>query len=173
VRREGTEYRLMPLCVPSAVARATRLAGLRKSAVPVLAALPLLLGCGCSTFSRDWKQAAQQPTPPDALAGRWEGQWLSEVNKHRGRLRCLIALAGENRCAARFQATYARVFRFTYTVTLRLQPHDGGWEFTGDENLGRLAGGVYHYEGRASPTKFFSTYRSGGDHGVLEMHRPE
>jgi len=47
------------------------------------------------------------------------------------------------------------------------------WQFQGDENLGWLAGGVYHYEGRVSPTNFHSTYRSKYDHGTFEMGRPQ
>ena len=39
-------------------------------------------------------------------------------------------------------------------------------------NLGWLAGGVYHYEGRADATNFFSTYTSKYDHGTFQMTRP-
>jgi hypothetical protein len=138
-----------------------------------MAVLPLLLACGCSTFNRDWKKAAQQPTSPGSIEGRWEGKWVSEVNGHAGKLRCLLSWKGDEHCAARFRATYRKWFRFTYTVTLEVQPHYGGWEFSGEENLGKLAGGIYYYEGRASPTNFFSTYRSKYDHGTFEMHRPE
>lgn len=138
-----------------------------------VAVLLLLMACGCSTFNRDWKEAAQQPTPSDSIEGRWEGEWLSEVNGHSGKLRCLLLRAGDERCAARFRATYGKVFRFSYTVPLTVQPHYGGWEFNGQENLGRLAGGVYYYEGRASPTNFFSTYRSKYDHGIFGLRRLE
>ena len=139
----------------------------------VMTALPLLLACGCSTFNRDWKRTAQQPTQSDSIEGRWEGKWLSEVNHHTGGLRCLLTRTGDESCTARFRATYGSLFHFSYTVTLEIQPHYGGWEFDGQEDLGKLAGGVYCYEGRASPTNFFSTYRSKYDHGVFEMHRPE
>ena len=139
----------------------------------VVAALPLLLTCGCSTFNRDWKKAAQQPTPIDSIEGRWEGRWLSETNGHTGKLRCLVTREGEDRCAAQFRATYAKVFHFGYKVRLEVQPHFGGWEFNGQENLGKLAGGIYSYEGRASPTNFFSTYHSKYDRGIFEMRRPE
>lgn len=135
--------------------------------------LPLLLVCGCSNFNRDWKKAAQQPTSSNSVEGRWEGKWVSEVNGHNGTLRCLISREGDARCAARFHATYKTIFRFSYKVMLDIQPHYGGWEFNGEENLGKLAGGVYFYEGRASSTNFFSTYRSKYDHGIFEMHRPE
>jgi hypothetical protein len=138
-----------------------------------IAVLPLLLMCGCSTFNRDWEKAARQSVPPDSIEGRWEGKWLSEVNGHSGNLRCLVSREGDDRCAARFRAAYARVLHFSYTVKLEIQPHFGGWEFNGEEDLGKLAGGVYTYEGRASATNLFSTYRSKYDHGTFEMRRPE
>jgi len=132
-----------------------------------------VLAGGCSTFNRDWQKAARQPTPADTIEGRWEGKWLSEVNGHSGKLRCLLSRDSDTRFAARFHATYGHVFHFTYTVPLTVQPHYGGWEFDGEANLGTLAGGVYYYEGRASPTNFHSTYRSKFDHGTFEMMRPE
>lgn len=163
----------MPSLAETGIAPAQRLdQAAPQNAVLLLALLPLLLSCGCSTFNRDWKRAAQQSTP-DSVAGRWEGQWSSEANNHSGRLRCLISLEGDDWCNARFQATYAKIFRFTSRVMLTLQPHYGGWEFNGEENLGRLAGGVYYYEGRASATNFFSIYRSKYDHGIFQMQRPE
>lgn len=135
--------------------------------------LPLLLACGCSSFNRDWKRAAQQPVQSDSIEGRWEGKWLSEVNGHTGKLRCLLTRENEGHCSARFRATYAKILRFGYKVSLAIQRHYGGWEFNGEENLGKLAGGVYYYEGHATPTNFFSTYRSKYDHGIFEMRRPE
>lgn len=93
------------------------------------------------------------------------------MNGHEGNLRCLITLKTNATCQARFRATYGKLLRFTYTVPLNLHPHFDGWEFDGEENLGRLAGGVYFYEGRANATNFFSTYRSKYDHGVFEMRR--
>lgn len=107
------------------------------------------------------------------MEGRWEGKWLSEVNGHAGKLRGLLSRESNEHYVARFRATYGKILHFSYAVPLTVQPHNGGWEFNGEENLGKLAGGVYYYEGRASPTNFFSTYRSRYDHGTFEMHRPE
>jgi hypothetical protein len=136
-------------------------------------ALPILLLCGCSTFNRDWEKAAQQPKAPDSIEGCWEGKWLSDVNGHTGRLRCLLSRESDSCYQARFRATYWKVFRFSYTVPLRFEQRDGIWHFTGEENLGKLAGGVYRYEGHATRTNFFSTYRSKPDHGTFQMQRPE
>ena len=134
--------------------------------------LALVLLCGCSTFNRDWKRAAQQPATPASIEGLWEGKWLSDVNGHTGRLRCLLSRESDSRYQARFRATYWKVFRFSYTVPLQFEQRDA-WHFTGEENLGKLAGGVYRYEGHATPTNFFSTYHSKYDHGTFQMRRPE
>lgn len=103
--------------------------------------------------------------------GRWEGRWSSDANGHNGQLRCLISSTNETECRARFRATYGQLLHFTYTVPLSLQAHYEGWEFDGQANLGALAGGLYYYEGRASTTNFYSTYRSKYDHGIFQMHR--
>jgi hypothetical protein len=139
----------------------------------VLLVLTAVLLCGCSTFNRDWKKAARQPVPAGSIEGRWDGKWLSGVNGHTGRLRCLLTRGDDRRYQARFRATYWKVFRYSYAVSLRFEPREGEWHFTGDEDLGKLAGGIYHYEGRATATDFFSTYQSKYDHGTFQLQRPE
>lgn len=137
-----------------------------------LVLLPSLwLLSGCSGFNYAWRKAGEQQFPTDSISGRWEGQWLSEVNGHNGALRCLITATNDTACLARFRATYAKVLNFSYTVPLNLQPHFEGWEFDGEEDLGKLGGGTYYYEGRANATNFSATYRSQYDHGTFEMRR--
>jgi len=153
--------------------RATRVR--RRSARTTAFAFGILLAvlAGCSTFERDWKRATAQPTSGDSIEGAWVGRWSSDATGHSGPLRCLVWREDASHYAAHFRAGYAGVFRFTYTVRLEAQPHYGGWEFSGQEDLGALAGGVYYYEGHATPTNFFSTYRSKRDHGIFEMRRPD
>ena len=55
---------------------------------------------------------------------------------------------------ARFRAIYGGILRFSYTARLEMQPHAIGWEFNGEANLGKMAGGIYYYEGRATPTNW-------------------
>jgi hypothetical protein len=134
----------------------------------------LALGlCGCSSFNRDWRSAETLPTSPHSIEGRWEGRWDSEANGHNGKLRCLMTRISDSEYRARFRATYARVLKFSYTAELRMQPHHEGWEFNGEADLGKLAGGVYYYEGRISSSNMFSTYRSKYDQGTFELQRPE
>jgi hypothetical protein len=138
--------------------------------IPILLALLL---CGCSTFNRDWRRAAVPDPSQNSIEGRWEGHWISDVNGHHGGLRCLMTRQTNAVYQARFRATYARALHFSYTVPLEVQPHFGGWEFNGEANLGKLAGGLYYYEGRATPTNLLSTYRSPSDHGRFDLQRPK
>lgn len=140
---------------------------------PLFAGLWLIFFCGCSSFHGEWKRAAATPPPAGGITGRWEGHWRSKVNDHTGQLRCLVSELPDGRYQARFHAHYWKIFRFGYTVPLDVEAVGDGFDFKGDTNLGWYAGGVYHYEGHATPTEFDSTYRSKHDHGIFRMTRPE
>src|ERR1041385_6053076 len=115
----------------------------RRVKLPVgkgFALLTAALLCGCSTFNRDWKKAAQAPPPADSIAGRWEGRWESGTNHHSGSLRCLVSPETNGVCQARFRAAYGGVFHFNYTVPLEIHPHFGGWEINGQADLRALGG---------------------------------
>ncbi len=127
---------------------------------------------GCTSFSHDWKKAGLQPSPVNDLQGRWQGRWASEANSHNGELRCVITLK-DGRYLARFHATYGKMLTFGYTVPLQVRRTNDVFEFTGEANLHWWAGGVYHYDGHASATNFFATYRCQYDHGTFQMTRPE
>ena len=147
--------------------------GFRKSACFAALALPLLLAAGCTSFSHDWNKAAKDPAPPIDLQGRWEGTWKSDVNGHNDKLRCVITRQGETNYLARFHAKYGKALGFGYKVHLNVLEKDGAIAFSGDANLGWLAGGLYHYEGHADLTNFVSSYNSKHDHGTFHMTRPQ
>ena len=125
---------------------------------------------GCSSFNHAWRKAGSAPS--QGIEGRWDGTWSSSTNGHRGRLRGLLTRNRDGGYLARFHANYLKIFRFTYTVPLTVREADGSYQFDGSANLGRLAGGRYQYEGRATPTNFFSTYQAKADGGIFEMKRP-
>lgn len=134
----------------------------------------LLLATGCSSFSRDWKAAAQKPAPTDDITGAWDGQWLSDRNGHRGRLQCLLTKQQNNTYSARFKARFWKIFTASYTVPLQITPGTNqNFQLEGDSNLGKLAGGVYRYSGEATPTRFNTKYTSKYDHGTFKMERPQ
>jgi hypothetical protein len=127
---------------------------------------------GCTSFNKEWQLASAQPIQANQLEGPWEGFWLSDVNRHTGKLRCVVTKKSDDIYRARFHARYGKLLSFGYTVSLRAQPQDGAWKFRGQANLGFLAGGVYYYDGHAEGTNFFSTYSSKYDHGTFQMKRP-
>lgn len=137
----------------------------------------LLLGLaavmsGCSTFNRDWKKATAEPFPSGDIAGAWEGHWISEVNGHNGRLRALITKDAPGKYNARFHAKYRRVLSFSYAVPLDAQQIETAYILRGETTLPWWAGGRYEYDGKSTPSNFFSTYNSKHDHGTFEMSRP-
>ena len=134
--------------------------------------IALLFLCGCSSFNSEWRRVGKQPVPQNSIAGRWEGRWLSDVNAHTGKLRCIISGETNGICQAQFRATYKTILSFSYTVPMQVERRDGVWQFRGEEDLGALAGGMYRYTGSATVTNFHSTYDSKYDRGLFEMSRP-
>lgn len=129
-----------------------------------------LIFTGCSSFHRDWRKAGKTDAP--GIAGRWEGTWTSDASGHKDKLRCLLTPISEETYEARFHAKYRKVLSFGYTATFTGRQTNDVFNFSGDADLGRLAGGVYTYEGQISPVKFISTYKSKYDYGTFEMKRP-
>jgi hypothetical protein len=111
----------------------------------------------------------------DPLAGRWEGTWKSEHNGHSGRLRAIVDRVDANAYRIEYDGWFFGILRYTHGMNVTATPApDGGKtiRFSGEEDLGALAGGVYRYDGTADGTEFKSTYQSKDDHGRFEMKRP-
>jgi len=140
----------------------------------MIVALSAFSFAGCSTFNYEWRQAAKKTTPTSEIAGRWEGSWLSHANGHNDNMRCLITQVDANHYDAKFHAAYKKwiTIYFAYSVRLAARSASNGVAFHGQEDLGRLAGGVYTYDGDANATNFFATYKSKYDRGIFQMHRP-
>jgi len=128
---------------------------------------------GCSTFHQEWEKASADLSPASDMTGRWEGSWVSDVNGHDGRLRCLLTKLDDGCYRAHYKANYWRIFRVSYSVKMKAtREPEGSFNFQGEADLGWW-GGVFHYDGHATPTKFFSTYKSKYDHGTFQMTRPQ
>lgn len=136
------------------------------------ASIAVLILCGCSSFNSEWRRVGKQTLTRDSIVGCWEGRWLSDVNAHTGLLRCIIAGETNGVYQARFRATYLKVLRYSYTVPLKVERRGDIWIFTGEEDLGALAGGIYRYTGTVTVTNFQSSYDSKYDRGMFEMRRP-
>jgi hypothetical protein len=142
---------------------------IRKVALFTLMPAVVLIGASCSSFNREWRKVGRNPDAPVGLEGHWEGNWISEVNHHHGKLRCIVSKDADVYWA-RFHAKYLTILSFGYTVQLNAEAMDNGFKFKGEADLG-VMGGVYHYAGHAEATNFFSTYSSKYDHGTFQMQK--
>ncbi len=140
----------------------------------VLAGFIIALTTGCSGFHRAWKQEVSKNInyPPSSIEGAWEGKWLSDVNGHHGRLRCLVQRNEDGTLTTWYHAKYKKVLGFAYSVDVRAEPAPNGHSFEGEADLGKLAGGNYEYKGAVADGVFNATYKSKFDYGSFKMNRP-
>lgn len=131
----------------------------------------LLAGCS-SAFDRDWDNYGL-PRTGDPLVGRWKGFWKSSSTGHGGDLRCIIDRRAEGRYDARFHATYGEWWTstFEYTVLMEAERSGESWKLEGSEDLGWMAGGVYHYRGKIEGDTFECDYSAEEDRGVFRLTR--
>lgn len=141
----------------------------------VCLALFAVMATGCSSFDREWSEAAAiSPASGNDIVGRWEGTWQSNFNGHNGGLRAIITKVDDQTHHAKFHATYQGFLSFPYELDIKTTPSEQATSFEGEADLGALAGGMYKYTGQATSTKFHSDYSaSNGDHGTFTMKRPE
>jgi hypothetical protein len=152
--------------------RSTRKQKIMRALSIGLGVLALIVSTGCSSFHKEWKAATKAPVPANSIDGPWTGEWRSERNGHHGKLRCVMTKTSDTTYRAHFRANFFKICRFTYAATLTGRETNGVVALQGEANLGKLAGGVYKYEGRVTPTEFQSTYASKHDHGNYQMSRP-
>jgi hypothetical protein len=133
-----------------------------------------VLGSGCSSFGRDWKAATGQPAGEHGVAGRWEGEWVSDVNGHRGRLQAVVTPEGGPRYHVHYRATYRKLLRFSfgYEMSMDVEPAgQGACLLQGEADLG--VWGEYRCEGSANGTHFTARYETQYDHGVFHLDRAD
>jgi hypothetical protein len=167
------------------------------TAVCVLAGMSLASGCSTPTkkFESKWQaataeydryevdrqqherrepQASQEARRELVIEGPWEGKWWSSKASHSGALRCVLTRTGPDTYRADYHATYFWIFRYSYSMPLRVERRDDAYNvalFDGETNLGGLAG-KFQYRGHASADEFICTYQSSRDYGYFEMTRP-
>lgn len=88
-------------------------------------------------------------------------------------MRAVLERVSPTEYRARFHAKYRKVLGFKYETRFHGDVRDGVFVFNGEEDLGALAGGLYRYTGKISPTNFFSTYESKYDSGTFTLQRPQ
>lgn len=111
-------------------------------------------------FQRRWRGEPQN---------RWQGQWVSQANGHRGELKCLLTKAGPDQYQATFYAVFAKFLSVAYTVPLHGRRDGAKLRLEGQADLGKLAGGIYHYDGEMDDASFLCAYRCAYDHGMFQL----
>ena len=127
-----------------------------------------LLFAGCAT-PRPEADGRATTVGPDAIPAHWEGEWRS--GKHRGMhggLRCFFTKIDDSHYRARFRANWL-AFASSYTVVLETRRVGDGLRLQGTQRLRGIGGGLYHYEGNVTRSRFTATYSSGYDTGTFVM----
>ncbi|MEX0712786.1 MAG: hypothetical protein WD278_10580 [Pirellulales bacterium] len=138
----------------------------------LLAALAASSGCSLlSGFGRDWRACACHCSQRGSPAGCWEGCWESHCTGHNGKLKAIISRQGEDSYCARFHGTFFKLLPFEYSVRLNAYAEGDHYRLQGSKDLGRLAGGVYRFEGQADGQDFVARYTSSKDSGTFRMSR--
>jgi len=134
------------------------------------AALVLLAAlAGCSSFDRDYRQAAKSGSA-GGIEGAWEGRWESQAGHGGGALRAILTRTAPDTCHARFRAQFWGIFEADEEVDLHLTGMSPV-QASGEADLGWLKGGNYRYEATITPAKFDATYESKQDHGAFNLAR--
>ena len=123
-----------------------------------------------SEFKREWKHCGNQ-SHNGSFEGCWNGKWISEENGHSGNLKCVLHDLDSRRVSALFHATYSKILKVSYKVTLDREVSGETLKLHGRANLGTLAGGWYEYDGRISGGHFECSYSCKYDHGRFEMKK--
>jgi len=127
------------------------------------------LTANCRDFNGLWENTRVHAV--EAVARRWEGEWVSAATGHRGRLRCVVEPQSEATWKMWFRGEYAGVFRACYSTDFAVVLGGDRWTFNGGSNLGPLAGGAYTYAGSATLEKLTCEYRSAKDHGEFRLRK--
>lgn len=148
---------------------------LRPFTLPGLALCLSLGACAGPGFNTAWKKAAtaQRSAPAPGITGAWEGSWLSAMNGHNGKLRCLVE-PGTDKDTYRFRyhATWQGCLSGGFTSDTLVKPAAGGYTLTSHEDLGPF--GTFDQKGTAKGGTMKSHYTSSmGDHGSFTLKRPQ
>jgi hypothetical protein len=130
-----------------------------------------LAGFGCANWGHKLPTGDGQRAVAELLEGSWLGTWASSQSQMKGELRCRIEKLQSGAYLAHFDAVFAKYLRNESTVTLKVQRGDAAWQFTGEEDLGLMKGGVCKYDGRSDGNEFVCSYDSQYDKGTFRMKR--
>lgn len=127
-------------------------------------------GCGCHMGGGFALQTGQAPAN-DLMAGAWLGRWTSSSGMS-GKLVCSIKKLDDANYFAHFEAQTVSFLTHDSDCIFHVGQKGARWQFSGQEDLGMLFGGIYKYAGRVDANEFYCTYDSKMDKGIFRMTRP-
>lgn len=111
-----------------------------------------------------------QASSADELNGRWQGNWQSCTNGHRGKLNAQFCRIDSTHVQAKFKGTFAKIIPFRYRPVLNIVHEEPGLiVLQGNKKLPIV--GNFQYNATISGNQFSATYRSRRDNGVWSMRR--
>ncbi|MEQ1859687.1 MAG: hypothetical protein ABMA13_07115 [Chthoniobacteraceae bacterium] len=158
----------------------------------ILIAAATVLLPGCVTYEREWRlwnpppakesrnfysKSEPPPTPQSSFDGRWLGRWTSD--RHRkpfssemegGELRCIFTRIDPYRYRANFRAEWM-LGASTYLTQLYGKQRGNTLHLHGQDQVSRIFGGIYTYDGKVTPNHFTLRYDSSYDSGTFEMRK--
>ncbi len=132
--------------------------------------LTKLAGFGCAART-EFPPTTRPITAGNLLEGNWSGSWSSTECDMGGALTCRVEKVREDAYHAKFDAIFAKIFTHKSEVTLLVGNKSGVWDFSGEQDLGVFAGGVYKYQGHSDGADFVCKYDSSMDKGTFKMKR--
>lgn len=123
-----------------------------------------------AAFHQEWQRDQEQSVSHPA-AGKWSGEWVSAKSGHRGELRCVLSPQGSDGYRAHFYATFSRFFSVGYVTEFAATASKESVQLEAEEDLGRLAGGIYRCKGTVHQDKLLCEYSCKYDQGTFRLDR--
>ncbi|QDU41320.1 hypothetical protein Mal4_56860 [Maioricimonas rarisocia] len=141
--------------------------------IPCLALLLLAGTAGCHATGGHVETVCCAPSGccPTVIEGRWKGEWVSDVNGHRGLLKARISHIEGSQYRVCYTGTFWGLLPFVFATEMDVVQDGGVARFQGSEDLGPLVGGTFSYSGSATCDEFVARFRSDEDHGTFRMSR--
>jgi hypothetical protein len=108
-------------------------------------------------------------TAQDPISGRWQGEWLSGSNGHRGPLRATVRSTPSG-YRVLFAGRFMKVVPFVYTTPMQvISTSSAGVQLYAERRLPLF--GSFSTHATVSPTTFDATFHSKRDHGQFILRR--
>lgn len=127
------------------------------------------LARGQTHFEEEWDRFKTRGAAD--LQGCWAGTWRSNDLRKQGPLKCVLTRIAPATYVASFCVRCFGRFPVSYDVQFRVLERENRFDIEGAADLGLLAGGVHHFDGRASLHDLWCNYSARRETGKLELKR--